>query len=402
MHCVQKSFSISRLSLAPCLLAFFVLLTGCEKKVDLHDDVRPVRAIRLVASQQQVMAEYAGSVRPRVEANLGFRVSGKISTRKVDVGALVKPGQVLMQLDPADLLLAKRQAEGNFKAAQSTLQLATNELKRYEGLYKTNAVSQSMLEAKVAAQAAAQGNFEQAQAVFNGQSNQAVYANLIAASGGVVTAIYAEVGQVINAGIPVIQVAQLGEMEIAIGIPENNVDIISHANSVSIHLWANPQEAITGKIREVSPVADAATRTFLARVSMVNPSPKVIAAVKMGMTASVQFALNTQGAFVKVPLTALFQEKGSTAVWVVEKGTVKLVPVTIIGVSGNDLLLSSGVSVGQTVVTAGVHLLKPGQRVTLLDEAAAVENKNESYLTAQSLLKQDSTAVTPAMKGAAK
>ncbi len=400
----QKSRSIPRMFITLSLFALGVMLAGCAKPPEVAEDVRPVRAIQLTASQQQVMAEYAGNVQPRVEARIGFRVSGKISARKVDVGTLVKAGQVLMQLDPADLRLAQVQAEGNFKAAQSNFELASNELKRYQELRKTNAISQSMFDAKVTAVAAAQGGFEQAQAQLKGQSNQAAYANLVATGNGVVTAINAEVGQVVSAGMPVVQVAQLDEMEVVVGIPENNVDIINHANSIQIHLWANPQEAITGKIRELSPMADPATRTFTARISIVNPSPKLAASIKMGMTANVQFALTTPSAFIKVPLTALFQDKGVTSVWLVEQGVVKLVPVQIVGVSGNDLLLASGVTAGQTVVTAGVHLLKPGQRVTILEELVKTETNNESYLTAQTLLK--ATPVidnsSPAKSGIAK
>jgi membrane fusion protein, multidrug efflux system len=378
------------------ILVFVALsgVTGCAKKTEVTENIRPVRAIQLTPSQQQITAEYAGNVQPRVEAHIGFRVSGKISARKVDVGTLVRAGQILMQLDPADLRLAQLQAEGNFKAAQSNVELANNELKRYQELRKTNAVSQSMLDAKITAVATAQGNFQQAQALLKSQSNQAAYTNLIAASSGVVTAIHAEVGQVVSPGMPVVQVAQLDEMEVVVGIPENNVDIISRSNSVKIYLWANPQEFITGKIRELSPVADPATRTFTAKISIINPSPKTIASVKMGMTANVQFALNTPGAFIKIPLTALFQEKGVTSVWIVENNAVKLVPVQIGGVNGNDLLLTSGVSAGQTVVTAGVHLLKPGQRVSILEALTITEANHEPYLTAQTLLASVSTSKT--------
>ncbi len=387
--------SISLIFITPVTLGLLVFgVAGCAKKTEIAENIRPVRAIQLTPNQQQVTSEYAGNVQPRVEAHIGFRVSGKISARKVDVGTLVKVGQVLMQLDPADLRLAQLQAEGNFKAAQSNVELASNELKRYQDLRKTNAISQSMLDAKITAVATAQGNFQQAQALFKSQSNQAGYANLVATSSGVVTAIHAEVGQVVSPGMTVVQVAQLDEMEVVVGIPENNVDTISRASSVKIYLWANPQEFITGKIRELSPVADPATRTFTAKISMVNPPPKTSASVKMGMTANVQFALNTPGAFMKVPLTALFQEKGVTSVWIVENGVVKLVPVQIGGVSGNDLLLTSGVSAGQTVVTAGVHSLKPGQRVTVL-EALVKETNHEPYLTAQTLLTNTSTVKTP-------
>lgn len=366
-------------------LIFAGVLAGCGKTAEQQEDVRPVRAIQLSAAEQQVTAEYSGNVQARVESQLGFRVAGKIQTRKVDVGSLVKPGQVLMQLDPQDLRLAQAQAEASFKSAKSNFELAEFELKRYQELRKTNAISQSAMDAKNTAFESAKASFEQAQAVFKTQSNQAGYASLTSDVEGVVTAINAEVGQVVAAGSPVVQVAKAGELEVVVGIPENNVDVVKRATKIEIRLWANPKEIINGKIRELSPVADAATRTFIAKVSIIDPTPKQTALVKLGMTAAVQFLVSTPGAFVKVPLTALYQEKGVTSVWLVEKGAVKLVPVQIGGVSGNDVLLTSGVVAGQTVVTAGVHVLNPGQRVSILPP----EPKSapaEPYLTSQNLL----------------
>jgi len=366
-------------------------ITSCSKQAEKAEDIRPVRAIQLNAAQQQVMAEYSGNVQARVESHLAFRVGGKIQTRKVDVGSLVKPGQVLMQLDPQDLRLAQTQAEASFKAAKSNFELAEFELKRFQELRKTGAVSQSAMDGKNTAFEAAKANFEQAQAAYKGQSNQAGYANLVSDVAGVVTAISAEVGQVVAAGTPVVQVAQAGELEVMVGIPENNVEVVKRATQVNIRLWANPKEVITGKIREISPVADAATRTFIAKVSILNLTPKQAVLVKLGMTAAVEFALNTPGAFVKVPLTSLYQEKGATSVWVVEKGVVKLVPVQVGGVSGNDVLLTSGVTSGQTVVTAGVHVLNPGQQVSIM-ESEAKAPAPEPYLTTQSLLTPPTSA----------
>lgn len=386
----RPEFILSRLAFA---LIIATGLAACSKAPEKTEDVRPVRAITLSATQQQVVAEYSGSVQARVESQLGFRVSGKIQQRKVDVGSIVKPGQVLMQLDPQDLQLAQAQAQANLKAAQSNYELANFELKRYEDLHKTNAVSQSALDAKKTSFDAAKASWEQAQAVFKTQSNQAAYTTLVSDVAGVVTAITAEVGQVVAAGTPVVQVAKAGELEVVVGVPENSVDVVTHANEVQIRLWADKRIAIAGKIRELSPVADPATRTFTAKVTITDQQQAQH--VKLGMTASVQFALNTPGSFVKVPLTALYQNKGATSVWVVEQGKVKLVPVQVAGVNGNDILLGSGVSAGQTVVTAGVHVLNPGQQVTVLPpepEAPAPE----PYLTAQSLLAQ------PAAKSADK
>ncbi|WP_288381333.1 efflux RND transporter periplasmic adaptor subunit, partial [uncultured Massilia sp.] len=158
-------------------------------------------------------------------------------------------------------------------------------------------------------------------------------------------------------------VARTDEKEVVIGIPEDRVGQLRAASDVNVRLWANRDAAIPGKIREVSPVADPATRTYTVKVSIPD-SPDV----RLGMTATVDMAAGARadGAQLRVPLSALVHDKGATSVWVVENGAVQLRRVQVAGQAGNDILLGGGVQPGQTVVTAGVHLLKPGQKVTIL------------------------------------
>ena len=178
----------------------------------------------LSASNVDVNAEFSGEVRPRFESRLGFRVGGKITARKVDVGSTVKRGQVLMQLDPQDLQLSQAQALANLRAAETNRDLASAEMKRYQELRVKNFVSQAVIDAKVSAYKAAQASVDAAQAGYRGQSNQAGYATLVSDVDGVVTAVDAEVGQVVAAGTPVVRVARLDEKEIVIGMPEDKVD----------------------------------------------------------------------------------------------------------------------------------------------------------------------------------
>jgi RND family efflux transporter MFP subunit len=337
-------------------------LAACSKPPEKTEDIRPVRAIVLSSSDVDVNAEFSGEVRARVESRLGFRVAGKIVSRKVDVGTLVKKGQVLMQLDPQDLKLSQAQSLAALRSAETSRDLAKAELKRYQELRAKNFVSQAVLDEKESTFKSAQSNVEASQAAYRGQSNQAGYSSLVSDVDGVVTAVSAEAGQVVQPGTEVVRVAQSGEKEIVIGLPEDKVDTLRKISDVHVRLWADPAKSVVGKIREISPVADPATRTYTAKVTI----PDSLAEAKLGMTALVQFASKTATPQIKVPLTALFNEKSVTSVWVVEGGIAKLVPVTITGAAGNDLILGSGVKPGQTVVTAGVHLLKPGQKVKIL------------------------------------
>ena len=360
--------------------ALALLLAGCSDQAPKAEDIRPVRAIVLTANDIAINAEFPGEVRARVESRLGFRVGGKITVRKVDTGTVVKKGQVLMQLDPQDLRLSQAASQAGLRAAETARDLAKAELKRYQELRVKNFVSQAVLDAKLSGYNAAQANVDAAQASYFGQSNQAGYATLVADIDGVVTAVDAEVGQVVAPGTPVVRVAKTNEMEIVIGLPEDKVETLRKVSDVTVRLWANPKVAIQGKIREVSPVADALTRTYPVKVSI----PDAGSEVKLGMTALVQFASKAPVPLIKAPLTALYHEKATTSVWVIENNVVRLVPVQVGGTSDNDVVLVGGVKAGQTIVTAGVNLLKNGQKVSILQEEAPAQGEAKPTMAAAS------------------
>lgn len=364
--------------LLPLLVVATSLLTACSKPADKTEDIRPVRTMTLSSNSVDVRAEYSGDVRPRIESKLAFQVGGKITARRVDVGAAVKRGQVLMQLDPQDLRLGQEQASASLRGAETSRDLAKAEVKRYQELRVKNFVSQAVIDAKMAAFQAAQANVDAAQAGFRGQNNQAGYATLVADADGVVTAVDAEVGQVVAPGVPVVKVARAGEKEIVIGVPEDKVEQLRRVEDVSVRLWAMPGVVIPGKVREISPVADPATRTYQFKVAIPN-GDKTAADVKLGQTAQVLFSSISATPRITVPLSSLNQEKNITSVWVVENSVVRLVPVTIGGVAGNDVLLLDGVKPGQVIVTAGANLLKNGQKVRLLaEETSSVNSANSA------------------------
>ncbi|MBY0573414.1 MAG: efflux RND transporter periplasmic adaptor subunit [Undibacterium sp.] len=361
-------FAVNNKFLKTTVLLSILLLAACGKTVEKTEDIRPVRVVKASLESSEIAAEFSGEIRPRVESRLGFRVPGKILARKVDVGTVVKRGQILMQLDPQDLLLGQTQAKAGLGAAESNRDLAKAELKRYQELREKNFVAQAVLDAKDAAYKAAQASYEQAKAAYSNQSNQAGYSTLISDVDGVVTGIDAEVGQVVAAGTSVVRVAQTGEMDMVVGIPEDKINSIRQMKDIGVRLWANPQEILNGKLRELSPIADPVTRTFTAKVAL----PEGAKDVRLGMTAKVSFGMKNPHAMIRLPLTALFQEKNTTSVWVVNEGVVNLFPVQIGATKGEDVLIAAGVNPGQTVVTAGVNLLKAGQKVKILGQETNV------------------------------
>lgn len=378
---ISPAQGISTATIVAISLTSVVLLSACSKPQEKKEDIRPVRTVQAVLQDSQSVAEFAGEVRPRVESKLGFRVPGKIIERKVDVGAPVKRGQVLMRLDPQDLLLGQAQAKAGLAAAESNRDLAKAELKRYQELRDKNFVAQAILDAKASAFRAAQSSYEQAAAGFSNQTNQANYTSLVADVDGVVTAIDAEIGQVVAAGTPVVRVAKAGEMEVVVGVPEDKINRIRQMVDVKVRLWAKPSDIMNGKLRELSPIADPVTRTYTAKVSI----PETAKDVRLGMTADVSFGMKNPQQLIRLPLTALFQEKNVSSVWVVENDAVRLVPVQLATTTGEDILIASGINSGQQVVTAGVNLLKAGQKVKIL----GVEARNGDAALAASSTKTE-------------
>ncbi|MGM3276564.1 efflux RND transporter periplasmic adaptor subunit [Ralstonia sp. 24A2] len=354
------------LAVSTVLLTGAALLAGCSKEQPKAPEVRPVRTLTVTSEQGAGTAEFSGDVRPRIESRLGFRVPGKITARLVDVGATVKKGQVLARLDPTDLALAQQSAQAQLSGAKTDRDLAAADLKRYSELFTKGFISAAEQQRHQANYDGAQARYEQAAAGYRNQSNQAAYATLEADADGVVTGVDAEVGQVVSAGQPVVRVAQTAEKEVVVGIPEDQVDTLRKSPDVSVKLWADQSRSIPGKVREIAPAADPLTRTYTVKISVPNPPPEL----KLGMTAVARFVrpgggAGSGGMGVRVPISALLQEQGKNVVWLYDatSQTVKPVPVTVGEPRDNVLLVTSGLAPGQTIVTAGVHLLKAGQKV---------------------------------------
>jgi len=349
----------------PTLLALIVLLAaGCGREVPRGEDVRPVRAITLTAVPVSAEAELPGEVRPRVESRVGFQVGGRINSRRVEMGQQVRPGDVLATLDPADFKLSAAAAAAQLNAAKVDRDQQRADIKRFEDLHRQGFISGAELERRRAQLDAAEARYAQAAALADVSTNQAAYTTLRAPAAGLVSAIDAEAGQVVASGQSVVRIAVAGDKEVAIAIPEVRLEQLRRVPDVRVALWAHAAE-LKGRIREIAPIADPATRTYAARVTLIDPP----ADVALGMTATVRFATPPSPPILAAPLTALLREADATYVWRLDRQamTVEKAKVDVAGVAGNSVILGSGVQPGETIVTAGVHLLKPGQKVRLLD-----------------------------------
>ncbi len=413
------------------LLALLSVLSGCGKESAPVAKIEPDKieqpALTLVVGSviSDSSSVYSGEIRARHETQLGFRIGGKIIERLVDAGARVQTGQVLMRLDPGDTVLQA-------SSAQAQYQLAEAEAKRYRELRDKNFVSQSALDAKETALKAAS-----AQAGLAG--NQADYTTLRADHSGVIAATLAEVGQVVSAGQTVLRLAQDGEREVAIAIPETQFSGLKIGAPADVTLWSddvtrcaqasgetashstrpskdagqvagygagtssprllqqreggseaaghppayssrvqsagcasNVSEAdkneaaahLSGHLRELSPAADPASRTYAARVALSGAD----AQAALGMTAEVRFKSHDKHDQLVVPLSAIFQQGDQAAVWIVAADhSVSLRPVQVAAYRDNGAVIASGVAAGERIVSAGVHKLNAGEKIRIIE-----------------------------------
>ncbi len=344
---------------------FFGLLAACGRDTPppAVEDIRPVRAERVAAQADATGTRYAGEVRARYETDLAFRVGGRVRSRMVEVGTPVKAGQVIATLDPSDYALAARAARSQLAAAEAEAKLAHEDLLRFTELRAKNFIAQAELDRRTTAATAADAQVRALRAEAARQGNQTDYTRLTVPHAGVVTAVSFEAGQVVAAGQPVARLAQSGEREVRIDVPENALDALRRAKALDVRLWTSPDTVYAGRLRELAPMADPATRTYAARITLVAPDE----AVKLGMTATVELAADAS-ASLTVAQSALFRVNGRPEVWVVDPGSGKVAArvVELGALNGERATVRSGLAAGEWVVTAGVHKLAPGQRVRLV------------------------------------
>lgn len=351
------------------LIMMIALLSGCSEgkspdpKASADPASRPVLAERAIFAPRGQLRNFVGTLRPRIESDLGFRVSGKIAERRVALGERVKAGTRLAVLDSIDLNLQREQAEAELSAA--TISLEQNRLQdnRNADLRKKGWVTDATVERQQAVTADARGRLERAKRSFDLAVNQLAYSDLIADHDGIITAVMAEPGQVVAAGTPILRMAQDGEMEVAIAIPEAMTARVS-AGAATVALWSNPDKIYKARLRELSAAADPATRTFAARFSVSDADTSM----SFGMTATLTIVEAGDVPLAALPLTAILDEGKGPNVFVIDPatGTISRKPVSLRGHNGSEVLISEGISEGDLVVTHGVHKLLAGERVRIV------------------------------------
>lgn len=331
-----------------------------EKKDSLYE--RPVLVAKPQVAAQSQERDFAATIRPRVESDLGFRVAGKVVKRFVQTGQKVKAGDPLAALDENDFRLQREQAEAELAAAKMVVAQAQGDEKRALALRKNGWTTDATLDRIRAAAQEARGRQQRAERALELSRNSLDYATLRADGDGVVTQTLVEPGQVVAAGQTAIRLAHSGELEAAVSLPEDFAPL-ADKGAATLTLWSGKGKTYHAKLRELSPSADVATRTFAARYSILDAD----SALALGMSATLSIAAAGTDAVMSVPLSALYNQGTGPSVWKVDAdGRLQLSPVKLVRLDSDAALVTGEISPADQVVVLGVHKLEPGRKVRVL------------------------------------
>src|SRR5512139_1610974 len=355
--------SYSKLLAGVALAAAAVALAGCNDTVaQKAEPTRPVLVATAHYEAETPERSFVGTIKPRIESDLGFRVAGKVAKRLVEVGQTVEIGQPLATLDEVDLKLQAEQSQAELSAATGVLAQASAAEQRARDLRAKGWTTDAQMDQSRASADEARARLNRAERSVELTKNSLSYATLLADARGVVTATQVEPGQVVAAGQGAIRVARFAEKEAVVAIPET---LVGRAKSgvASVTLWSEPNKKYAAKLREIAPTADPATRTYLAKFSLPEADDKV----SLGMTATLTLADAATERVARLPLSALFNEGGKPSFYVVDdNGAVTLKPAAVKSYESNDVVITGGVEEGAKVVALGVQKLDPSQKVRVV------------------------------------
>jgi RND family efflux transporter MFP subunit len=364
-HPAARPISLSRRATSLLALSVLTLLAACKSaEQPATEEIRPVRVVTVEKRVVGDTVSLTGTVQAETEINLSFRIDGRMIDRKVSVGDTVRVGQLVATLNPENEQSAVQAARADLAAANARMVEAQNNFQRQRRLLDQNFISKAAFDQVVATRKAAESQVDAARANVDIAQNRLGYTRLVANAAGAVTAVGAEPGEVVQGGRMIVQLAQKGGIDAVFDVPPNIKDIAPSQAAITVALTMNPKVTAQGRVREVSPRADAITGTFRVRVALIDPPP----AMRLGSTVTGHMVVSgAQG--IEIPASALSRVERQPAVWVVDPKTDTVSPrnVEVATFDRNRVVVAQGLQPGDMVVTAGVQTLRPGKKVRLLE-----------------------------------
>jgi RND family efflux transporter MFP subunit len=363
---VNPDVAFARARTAFVAVSALTLLAACQRAQEAPaPEIRPVRTVTIGQQAGSDAVKLTGTVQAQNEVNLSFRVDGRMVERRVQVGDVLRRGQLIARLDPQNEESSLQAARAQASAAQARLVEARNHFARMKDLITDNSVSRTQYDQAEAMLRTAESGVEAAQSQVALAQNRLGYTTLASEVAGVVTAVGPEPGEVVGAGRMVVQVARDGARDAVFDVPARVKDAAPSQPRIAVALTADPKVTATGTVREVAPRADPITGTFRVRVALADPP----AAMRLGATVSGRMTLPTAMA-IEVPPSAVTRSDRQAAVWVVDPKTETVAPrpIEIRSSDPNRVEVGSGLAPGDIVVVAGVQALRPGQKVRLAEK----------------------------------
>jgi len=354
----SKSWPLALILLAP------LFLSGCQKKEEAAaPEVRPVRTVTVEKSEAGTPISMTGRIEAKDEVNLAFRIAGRLLENNLRQGDRVEAGQVVARLEPQNEQNALRSAEAAYAAAQAALTQAQNHFDRQDTLLKQGWTTRANHDQALKALQTAQAQVDAAQAQLKMAHDLLSFTQLEADAPGVVTAVGPRAGAVVQAGQMIATLARKEGRDAVFDAPQQLLRAAPPDPEVTVRLTSDPNAVAHGRVREVAPQADPVTRTFEVRVGLTDPPATML----LGATVTGQMEMQATPT-VDIPASALTRVNQRPAVWVVDPAnmTVSARNVEVLRFDPGTIAVSSGLDAGEIVVTAGVQVLHPGQKVRLL------------------------------------
>jgi RND family efflux transporter MFP subunit len=347
--------------------AMLLALAACDRAAEQPPRAgRPVQGVKVEATRISEGVEFSGEIQAEKTVTLGFRIAGRVAERGVNVGDQVKAGQVVARLEKTIERNAVAAAKAALEAARGQLATARSAFARQEQLMRQGFTTRPRYDAAFKAQETAEAALENAESQLDLAQERLGFTDLVSTVAGVVTARGAEPGEVVQPGQSVVQVAREDGRDAVFRVPARLLESKTGDPLVTVALAEARGVTATGRIREIAPQADPVTRTFEVRVGLQN-APET-----MRLGSTVVGAVETNSAVImSIPATALTQAGASPAVWLVDpaKLTVSLRAIDVLRFDPDRVIVSQGLDAGDTIVSAGIQALHPGQKVTLLPPA---------------------------------
>ena len=355
---------------APLLALAALALAGCARQEPPATAAANVLAEPVHIAGAGEGLRYPVEVTARYSTAMSFRVPGKIIERTVRLGATVRKGQALAQLDPVDAQKQATAAEATLDAAEHRLVFARQQFDRDTAQSAKNLIATNQLEQSQTAFSTALAAREQAAAELAVARNNVQYTTLFADHDGVITSENAETGQVVAASQAVFGLAWSGDVDVVLDAAASHVDAIAAGQTASVELFALPGQRFDARVREISPSADAQSRAYRVKLTLLHPAPSV----RLGMTGEAVLAQSPHGTAeaanrITVPATAIFHRGNQPAVWVVRPtdSMLELRPVSVSSYGERSVVVTSGLKDGDMVLSAGAHTVHEGQLVKVVE-----------------------------------